>query len=390
MSDARRTQEVVDQFLQTFLRPLLAGGTAHLGRAIAPAVLDAAALSASTDADSDEAILEALHETAAEYVPRPSLVWPDRGAVALALACHDLALLTDPMLDRVFARGARPKIAAFVHMLAEAAEPVRTRSSALVRHAVVSRFLTLARTDTVVRNWAYTYRFYGRPVPARVTAWKTLRRVKTEAQRRPLDAMLSALPPELDGPGLLRKIIAGSPVTQILLCDEESFRVDWSTGPVLSDPELRGGLVRALLAADAARAAASVGAALLVMSASLRGGASSEPALIRTALIFAFELQATALLGRGAPVQVGPPDAPTAAVAAFAALLGTAEGAELAGVRLIDPDDLRVLRNAAIDARRRVGDAAFQAAHTLVLASAAKDPARSAARTLPTAPEAFP
>lgn len=368
MTEATRTQAVVDHFLRDFLRPLLTGGTVHLGRAIAPGVLEAAALSASTDADTDDAILTALHDAAAELVPTRHLSWPDRDALALALACHDLALLTDPMLDRAFARGARKTIAGFVHTLAAGTAPVRTRGGALLRHAVLSRFLTLARTDTVVRNWAYTYRFYGRPVPGRFTAWKAVRRVKSESRRQTLDEMLTALPTELQARQLLAEIIDSSPLTRILLADPQTFRVDRSVASVLSDGALRGGLVRALLATDARRARDASGAALLEQSASLRSGAASAPALIRAALVFAFELQATALLGRDAPLAADAVDG-IAAVAAFAALVGTPEGAELSGARLLDPDDLRALRSAAIDARRRVGEAAFQAAHTLVLAS---------------------
>ena len=375
MSEARRIQEVVDPFLREFLRPLLTGGTVRLGRAIAPGVLDAATLSASTDADSDDALLGALHDSAAELVPTRPLIWPDRDAMALALACHNLALLSDPMLDRAFARGARTTIAEYTEALTASAAPVRTRGSALIRHAIVARFLSLARTDTVVRNWAYTYRFYGRAVPARFTAWKGVRRIRTETQQKPLDELLGALPPALSALELRAQIVARSPVTRILLSDPATFRVDHTIAAVLSDPVLRGGLVRALLDDSPARAAEAIGSALLHHGATLRSGSGSEPALIRATLLFAFELQATALLGRGAPLSVGTPES-FAAVAAFAALVGTAEGAELGALRGLDPDDLRVLRNAAIDARHRIGKAAFDVAHTLVLASF--DPTTSA------------
>lgn len=368
MTEARRTQAVVDEFLRGFLLPLLTGGTVRVGRALAPGVLEAAALSASTDADTDAAILEALYDAAAALTPTRHLRWPDRDALALALACHDLAVLSDPLLDRAFARGARATIAGFVRTLTQAAAPVRTRGGALLRHAIVSRFLLLERTDTVVRNWAYTYRYYGRPVPGRVTAWKTVRRVQTASTQSPLEALLAALPADLGGPALLAAILAQSPATRVLHGDPRTFRVDWPVASVLSDAGLRGGLVRALLAADAARASEAVGAALLQQAGALRSGSGSDGPLVRAALLFAFELQATALLGRGAAFAQTTPGA-IAAVAAFAALVGTAEGAALSGAHLLDPDDLRVLRAAAVDARRRVGEASFQAAHTLVLAA---------------------
>jgi hypothetical protein len=384
VTDARHTQEVVDAFLRGFLRPLLTGGTVHVGRALAPGVLEAAALSASTDPDSDAAVLLALHESAAELAPTRHLTWPDRDAIALALACHDLAVLSDPMLDRAFARGARKTIAGYVRTLTESAAPARTRGAALLRHALVSRFLLLERTDTTVRNWAYTYRFFGRPVPGRFTAWKTVRRVRSESSQTTLLDVLTALPAELEAPALLDALLARSPVTRILLCDPGTFRVDWALASVLGDGPLRGGLVRALLERDMARAGEAVGAALLAQAAALRSGKGSEPPLVRAALVFAFELQATALLGRDSAL-AGTTPAAIAAIAAFAALVGTPEGAELSGVRALDPDDLRTLRDAAIDARRRVGENVFQAAHTLVLAASVAPASSLAPRGAPPA-----
>ncbi len=385
MSDALRAQQQVDAFLRGFLRPLLEGGRVQPGRALGPARLEVAALSASSDAEVDHAVLAALHAAASEHVPTRAVRWPDRGALALALAAHDLALLSDPRLDRAFARGARATLAGFVRTLIERAGPAATRGDALLRHAIVGRVLRLERTDTTVRNWSYTHRFQGIPVPPRFTAWRALRRVETTHAQRTLAAALAELPPALGAPALLDALVAASPLTRALHAAPESFRVDEALAPTLLDAPLRGAIARALLDADPARAGECVGAALRAHAATLPDGAA--PALVRAALLLTFEVQATSLLDRGAPLPLSTPRS-VAAVAAFAALVGSADGAAFVGVTHLGAGDARVLREAAIDARHRVGESAFHAA--LALVRVAIPASTSSLLDLSLAPESTP
>ncbi len=384
MSAQVEAQERVDAFLRDFLQPLLEGGAVRPARALGPAHLDAATLASGSDASVEHAIHTALAANAAALLPPRAVRWPDRGAIALALAAHDLALLTDPLLDRAFARGARPVLAGFVQALVGLAGPVHTRDAALLRHAVVGRARALVRTDVTVRNWAYTDRFHGRPVPSRFTAWRTLRRVRTNDETRTLDAVLAALPPALGAPALLDALVAASPLTYALIAAPAAFRVGDSLAPLLLDPALRGAIVRARLDADPIRAGECAGASLLALRDAKVGG--STPARVRAALCFAFELQATALLGRGSPLPLASPEA-VAASAAFAALAGTADGAALVGLDDLRPGDAHLLREAALNARHRVGEPAFHAALALMRVAA---PPPTSIPDLSLAPEASP
>jgi hypothetical protein len=378
------TQQRVDAFLRDFLQPLLAGGTARLGRALGPSHLDAATLATGSDASVEHALHATLAASASELLPPRAVRWPDRGAVALALAAHDLALLGDPLLDRAFARGARAVLAGFVRALLGHAGPVHTRDTALVRHAIVGQARQLVRTDVTVRNWAYTEHFQGRPVPPRFTAWRTLRRVRTSAQTLSLRETLTALPPELGAPALFDALVAASPLTYALTAAPASFRVDDALAPLLLDPALRGAIVRARLADDPIRAGECAGTALLALRDARPDAAT--PSRTRIALTFAYELQATALLGRGSPLPLASPEA-TAAAAAFAALVGSADGIALVGVDLLRTSDAYVLREAAIDARHRVGEDAFHAALAQVRVAA---PPPTSIPDLSLAPEASP
>merc|ERR1711969_317577 len=92
----------------------------------------------------------------------------------------------------------------------------RTRGQALVRHAIVARTLDLGREDTVVRNWAYTYRFYGRPPPANVVAMPKLRFVRQEKTRRSLVELAREGTPDLELETPLLALLSRSPITQLL------------------------------------------------------------------------------------------------------------------------------------------------------------------------------
>jgi len=384
VSAQTETQQRVDAFLRDFLQPLLAGGIVRPARALGPSHLDAATLATGSDATVEHALHTALAASASELLPPRAVRWPDRGAIALALAAHDLALLADPLLDRAFARGARPILAGFVRALIGHAGRVRTRDAALLRHAVVGRAQQLVRTDITVRNWAYTQAFHGRAVPSRFTAWRKLRRVEASSQTLSLRETLTALPHELGAPALADALVAASPLTFALTAAPASFRIDDALGSLLLDPALRGAIVRARLADDPIRAGECAGKALLALRNDSPGG--TTPARVRAGLTLAYELQATALLGRGSPLPLASPEA-VAAAAAFAALVGSADGIALVGVDALRAGDAYILREAAIDARHRVGEPAFHAALAQVRIAA---PPQTSILDLSLAPEASP
>lgn len=251
---AESIQERVERFFEAFLAPLLNGGVAVVGRPHGVASLDHASLARTAKSETDAAIYAALHHGAAAIAPVARLPYPDRGSMALALAGHDLIAVTDPLLDRWGSRRALPRMLELVERLVEAAGAPRTRGQALSRHVVVSRLLRLERRDVVVKNWAYTYRFFGRRVPANVVAFPKLRRVRSEVTLRPVHELLEAAETKWGLPitQVARTLVAASPLTPLLepgtgttLGRLGGAELEW-----LADPVIRRAVARFLRGAS--------------------------------------------------------------------------------------------------------------------------------------------
>ena len=317
MADTEKLQRRFDLLLTDFLHPLLHGKTVELGQAIAPGAAPYFRQAHGSDHAIDREIFDALHREAAVLAPLKTVAFPDGDLAILAAAAHNLVMLTDPSLDRVFARGARETIAEWIDALLEAVRPPRTRSSAASRHALMGAVLALRREDVVVTNWAYTYRFYGRPVPANVTALPSVRRVKEKRTLHPLGKLLAAVDEgsELDLVRRRRALISRSPVTELLrldLCPE--FVFSQATLAVISDAGLRGGIASHIVERGECKAAPAFGSAL-------RAPALKEAPipLLRLALELIFEVQLTACLdgpGTGLPRRKVVRDGDTARYAA--------------------------------------------------------------------------
>ncbi len=285
--DLGKIGRLFESFASAFLRPLLVGGEARTTRALPPGLLDPFAQASSSDPEVAEALSDGVLSAAAEIAPIGTVPSPDRGAMALVMAAHDLALVTDPMLDRVVARRARPKVVEWAATLAEAIGPPRTRGEALHRHVWFDRFLALEREDTVVRNWAYTYRFYGRPPPANVVALPRLRFVRQEHNRVGLLELIDADEDGLGLRSLLDGLLARSPVTQLLRWRRlRRPRLGAAALACLSDARLRAGVAHQLVRAGTEGIEAAFGFALRELHAQ-----GAPPSHLRVALSFVAELQ---------------------------------------------------------------------------------------------------
>lgn len=296
--DAAKRQELYEAFAGGFLAPLFGASAlddaksregdllAQLTRPLPPALLDHFELASLSKPDVEQTMLEGIHAAAGELAPADHLRFPERGALAVAMAAHDLFWLTDPTHDRAFARGARSQVLGFVDALLDAVQPPRTREEALVRHVILDRLLELEREDTVVKNWAYTYRFYGRPPPGNVVALPRVRFVRQTHTRRGLVALCQA-DTELRLDHRLRALVARSPLTELLRPEfAEPLVFGRASLAVLSDPTLRHGVVQVLVKRGTARIAAVFGRALRVV-----GAEDPSPEHLYVALAFVAELQ---------------------------------------------------------------------------------------------------
>ncbi|MEM1415071.1 MAG: hypothetical protein AAGH15_09235 [Myxococcota bacterium] len=347
MASPEKIHALYEAFATGFLGPVLLGGEARLTRALPPGLLEHFSLARPSDELLEERIVDQIQETASILAPAATVRFPDRSMIALAMAAHDLALVTDPAMDRTFARGARPKILDFADQLLEDLEAPRTRGEALARHAFVERLLAVQREDTVVKSWAYTYRFYGRPPPANVVAAPKLRFVREEKSRAPLPELLAEgeEADELRLEPRLRELLSRSPLTELLRTDLAPDLVfGQAILAVLSDPALRHGVAQALVLEGTGKVAQPFGHALRHLSA-----LGPPPPFLFAAIAFLAELHVLEVLDARAGHR--PKDEPAVGdEELFAAVLPALvkhRGGLASLMELAAPDKARVVERAA-------------------------------------------
>lgn len=318
MSDTEKLQRQFDTLVTRFVRPLVTGGTVEIDRPVAPGAITYFEHASPNDAVSENEIYDQLHRSASAIAPIGSVPWPDRDLILVAMAAHDLVHLTDPELDRLFARGAREKVAGWIDEIIGAIAPPNTRADALARHALLDPFPALRRRDVVAKSFAYTYRFIGRPKAESIFTKPILgsKFDETESYKDVVELLA-----EVDAEahlGLsekLRELLARSPVTELLrldICDR--FRFGLATLAVLSDDAIRGGVAREIVERGEWKAAPRLGRALgdpILQHA--------PPAHLYFALALCFEVQMTATLdvpGPALPKRLDLSDPDTARYAA--------------------------------------------------------------------------
>lgn len=347
MSDAEKVMARFEEFATGFLHPLMAGGLATIGRPLPPSFLDTFSFARTTESIADQETFDAMHRVAAGVAPLRALPYPDRGAQALAMAVHNLVAVTDPKLERAFARKTRPVMLAWVDGLVDAAGPPRTRGEVLARHAIVSRAVVLRRRDVVVKNWAYTYRFLGRPVPRNVVAMPKLRFVRQQMTERSLLPLFEEVQAstDLELSARFRRILSRSPLTELLRLDLcATWQFSAATLAVVSDPQLSFAVARQLARRGITLEASRFGAALADL-------ADDRPPAGALFCVLAFLLEVLLVDTVDAPMNRKEPFAsvqdPDARL--FAALLPTAlstPGPFASRLAMSDDDTTSVMRRA--------------------------------------------
>ncbi len=294
MSDTEKLQQRFDALITDFVAPLLAGGTVLLDQAIAPGAIGYFQHANSGDSAADADIFDRLHRGASSIAKVTTVPWPSRDLLLIAMAAHNLVLLTDPMLDRAFARGAMGQIATWIDQIVDAIGPPTTRADALARHALLDPLPALRRRDVVAKSWAYTYRFTGRKADDSVFSRPIFGRFRESETFTDVTTLLGEVD-EHTSLGVfrrLRDLLSRSPVTELLrleLCQE--FRFGLAALSVLSDDSIRGGIARAIVERGEWKAAPRLGRALADPMLH-----HAPPAHLYYALALAFEIQMTATL----------------------------------------------------------------------------------------------
>lgn len=284
----------IASFLARFVRPLVTGGELHVGRPLTSA--DLARFEAELGNATVElvAVDEARTDVLAELVARPPALVLDADELALAVGLHDALVLAHPDADGALVTDAmRRKIAgAALRMVSQPLSRDRTR--VLARHALLHNLLELGRTDVTVSWWTGRARFLGQKPPARLTAWKGVRRVREEVTRAGFDELLAS--PEVAP--VIAALLRRTPLTQLVAAGPAAPPLHWEDAVfLLRDAELARAVAYAAIRPEEPRAQ---------IAAPARMAAALEQMLERT-----------------------PPEADVRAVAAFlvhvAALLAMAE-----------------------------------------------------------------
>ncbi|MEM9190023.1 MAG: hypothetical protein AAGF12_12645 [Myxococcota bacterium] len=341
---AQKIQLRYEEFATSFLAPTLLGGPVVTGRPLTPGMLEHFSFASTSDPDLDRQIYDQIHEGASLLAPLRALTFPERGLAAIAMAAHNLAAATDPLLDRWGSRGARNKMIEYADWFIEAANVPQTRGEALSRHAFLERFLILRREDVTAHNWAFTHQYLGRPVPEGF--FTKPRWVDITTKRTEILHLWQVLDQEVELTSRLRQLLSRSPVTELLEVDVvRDLRFGLASLAVLSDDVVRNGLARALVAQGPAVARA-LGEAFHALAQQ-----NPPPSLLYYPLALMYEMHVIATLdGRaGQAAAFGPVDSDGAAL--FMAVLPAMVGApdDLSSLLDLDPDDLALLRKRAAE-----------------------------------------
>lgn len=220
-----------DALARNVLAPLVLGGPVHPQRPFGgPLALRCGVERRLADADLQNRLDVARVRRARLVAPVDALTPLDEGDWALLAALNDLLQLTNHNLASALTRGRYTRIAVNLRWLCERVPAPRDIAAAIARHATFARVLEIARTDSTVSWWTGSASFRGEPPPARLLAWREVRRVRVDERRVPLADMsagVTGVAPD-EYADLLAHWLGRSPLTDIATATRPSPAFAWS------------------------------------------------------------------------------------------------------------------------------------------------------------------
>jgi hypothetical protein len=241
-------------FLERFVRPLVAGGEVHVGPPIPPD--DHARLIGELDHATVPlvAIDDVRAEVAAVLCARPPAMVFGEDELALMIGLHNALVLAHPDADGALITDRMRKKVASAALAAVSQPLARDRTRALARHGLLHQLHALGRRDLLVSWWTGKARFYGQAAPARLTAWPNLRRVREDVTRAGFDELLGSPEAAPVAAALLRR----SPITAVIAAPAVGPPLHWEDATfLLRDPELARALAYAVADAPGGAVAAA-------------------------------------------------------------------------------------------------------------------------------------
>ncbi len=225
----------VGAFLERFVRPLVAGGELHVGAPIPLA--DVERWETELDAAPVELVSvdEARTNVLSTLVVRPPALVLDGDELALAAGLHDALFLVHPRAE-IWSVTDRTRRRIVDTALSLVSRPLtRDRTRVMARHALLHNLFHLSRSDTTVSWWTGRAHFQGQTPSRRLTAWKSLRRVREETTIVGFEELLAAH----DTAPIVATLLRRTPLTQLLDNHPGAPPLHWEDAVfVLRDHEL--------------------------------------------------------------------------------------------------------------------------------------------------------
>ncbi len=237
----------VRHFLETFVRPLVAGGDLHVGAPIPRADVDRWEQELGDASVELVAVDDARAAVLSTLVVRPPALILDRDELALAAGLHNALFLVHPRAERwsVSDRQRRRIMDTALSLVSQPLTQHRTR--VMARHALLHQVFHLTRSDTVVSWWTGKARFQGQKPSARLTAWRSVRRVREDVTVVDFDELL-AVP---DTAPIIATLLRRTPLTQLLDSHAGAPPLHWEDAVfILRDHELARAVAYRLIPGD--------------------------------------------------------------------------------------------------------------------------------------------
>jgi len=225
----------VRDFLSRFVTPLVAGGEVHIGAPIPMSDVDRWEHELDDASVEQMAVDDARHAVVSTLVCRPPPLVLEADELALAAGLHNALFLVHPRAEE-WSVSDRTRRKIIDTALAQVSQPLtHNRTRVMARHALLHNLFHLTRSDVTVSWWTGRARFQGQKPPARLTAWRAVRRVREDVTVVEFEELL-AVP---DTAPVIATLVRRTPLTQLLDSHSGAPPLHWEDAVfLLRDAEL--------------------------------------------------------------------------------------------------------------------------------------------------------
>ncbi len=222
-------------FLEKFVRPLVAGGELHVGAPFPMNDVERWEAELPHASVEVEAVDDARAAVLSTVVVRPPPMLLELDDLMLAAGLHNALFLVHPRAE-LWSVSDKQRRRIIDNSLSLVSQPLtRSRTRVMARHALLHNLFHLTRHDVTVSWWTGKARFQGQRPSKRLTAWKTVRRVREDTNVVHFDDLL-AVP---DTAPIVATLLRRTPLTQLLDSHPGAPPLHWEDAVfVLRDHEL--------------------------------------------------------------------------------------------------------------------------------------------------------